>query len=237
MTHRRTIFLLFFLSKLLFVTAQGGSTIKATLDKNKILLGESLTLTVEAHHSPESVISFVSIDSIPHFEMLEKPQVDSVTQEGMTTIKGIYKLTSFDSGHWVIPSFVLNGGIKTDTLPVDVVFSDFDPSKDYHDIKDIIEVKPPKKKPWWWYAAGAAVLLAALLFYWLKRKKPVPAIAKPVQTANPYAEAMKQLDELKEEGLMQNSFIQNWLIFSGYIFSGRKGCCHFRKLLTTWYCS
>jgi hypothetical protein len=56
----------------------------------------------------------------------------------------------------VIPSFVFAEGIVTDSIPVDVVFSEFNPEQDYHDIKDIIEVTPQKKKDkqWWWYLIG-----------------------------------------------------------------------------------
>ncbi len=173
MIFKKQILFLFSLFVVQLVIAQGGSTIKASVDKNKILIGEPIQLTVEVYLSPESVKKFISIDSIEHFELLEKPIIDTTDKEGGLNIKGVYKITSFDSGHWVIPSFVLSKDVKTDTIPVDVVFSDFDPAQDYHDIKDILEANPAEKKAeWWWYAAGGALLLALLLFYLLKKKKP-----------------------------------------------------------------
>ena len=180
------------------VVAQGGTTIKATVDKNKILIGEPTLLTVEVNLSPGSVISFIHIDSIDHFELLEKPVIDTVNTSGSVTIKGIYKITSFDSGHWVIPSFALSGSVKTDSIPVDVLFSDFDPSQDYHDIKDIIEVKPSGNKQWWWYMAGGILFLALLIFYLTRRKKQQPVIV-PKISIDPYAEAMKSLQELQQD--------------------------------------
>ncbi len=156
MNFHRSIFSFLFLFTLHVTNAQFIANIKATADKKRILIGEPLQLTIEANLSTDVVISFVTIDTIGHFEFLDKPVIDTINENGGITIRGVYKLTSFDSGHWVIPSFSSFNGLKTDTIPIDVVFSEFDPNQDYHDIKDIIEVAPAKKKPWWWLVAGGA---------------------------------------------------------------------------------
>ncbi|MGH2554061.1 MAG: hypothetical protein ACRDEB_10105, partial [Chitinophagaceae bacterium] len=128
------------------INAQGGATIKASVDKNKILLGEPVLLSIEVYYSSESEKKLVEIDSIPHFEFLGKPVIDTIEQKNGMRIRSNFKITSFDSGHWVIPSFVLTSSAMTDTIPVDVVFSDFDPKREYHGLKEIIELPPPKKK-------------------------------------------------------------------------------------------
>ena len=229
MIFKKQILFLLSLFVTQLVTAQGGSTIKASVDKNKILIGEPIQLTVEVYLSPESIKKFISIDSIEHFELLEKPIIDSTDKEEGLNIKGVYKITSFDSGHWVIPSFALSKDVKTDTIPVDVVFSDFDPGQDYHDIKDILEANPAEKKAeWWWYAAGGALLLALLLFYLLKKKKSQP-VAVPKVIINPYEEAMKQLEQLqrdKSETKLYYSKLTD--IFRLYIFQ-KKGILSLQK--------
>lgn len=217
---------IFFLLSLFFVQysiAQGGATIKATVDKNKVLIGQLFQLTVEVGLSPESVISFVNIDSIEHFELVEKPVIDTVSSNGSTTIKGVYTLTSFDSGHWVIPSFILFPGVQTDSIPVDIVFSEFDADQDYHDIKDILEISPSKSKiAWWWYTAAAILVLALLLLYLLRKRKPqfVPVSRIVI---NPYEEAMKKLEQLerdKPEIKQYHSRLTD--IFRLYIFKKKK---------------
>jgi LPXTG-motif cell wall-anchored protein len=181
------------------VAAQGGIVVKTTVDKSRILIGEPIQLIIEADIPADAVIAFVRIDSIEHFEFLEKPAIDTINTNTGTIIKGKYTITSFDSGHWVIPSFVLTGNIVTDTIPVDVDFSAFDPTRDYHDIKDILEVKPEaKKSPWWWYVAGGALLLLLLLVYFLRKKKQPPAAA-PLVAVDSYQDAMRQLDKLRDE--------------------------------------
>lgn len=172
------------------------SSIKASVNKNRILIGEPIELTVEANLPVKGKV--FSIDTIPHFEMLGQPVIDTPIVEGNTRpFKGVYTITSFDSGRWSIPSFTLARNIKTDTIPIAVVFTEnFDPTQQYHDIKDIIEVDITRKKfSWWWYAAGGAVLIA-IIIYLLRRKKPVKEV-KPKILVSPYEEAMKGLEELK----------------------------------------
>jgi LPXTG-motif cell wall-anchored protein len=228
MNFHRLIFSFLFLFTVQVTYAQGGTTIKATVDKSRILIGEPLQLTIEANLSAGSGISFVHIDTIEHFELWNKPVLDTTQTNGVTTIKGIYTISSFDSGHWVIPSFILFPSVKTDTIPVDVVFSEFDPNQDYHDIKDIIEVAPAKKKPWWWLVAGGALLLAALAVYLLRKKKPAPVVLPEVEI-DPYKEAMKQLDLLqadKPESKKYHTKLTD--IFRLYIFR-KKGILSLQK--------
>lgn len=198
MIFKKQILFLVSLFFVQLVIAQGGATIKASVDRNKILIGEPLQLTIEIYLSPGSVKNFILIDSIEHFEFIEKPVIDTTAGNGGLNIRGVYKITSFDSGHRVIPSFILSPGLKTDTIPVDVVFSDFDPNQAYHDIKDIIEVQPKKKKQWWWYAVAGALLLLLLVLFLLRKKKPLSVVI-PKTAVNPYEEAMNQLEQLERD--------------------------------------
>lgn len=195
MIFQRTIFFLFFMLAATTVIAQSATVIKASVDKSSILIGEPLQLTIEVQIAANEPIRFVSIDTIEHFEFLEKPRIDTADTDNGTTLKGIYKITSFDSGRWVIPSFNISGATKTDTIPVDVIFSDFNPAQEYHDIKDIIEVTPEQEKEWWWYATGG-VLILLLMLYLLRKRKPKPIVTVPAVIINPYEEAINNLREL-----------------------------------------
>lgn len=228
MIFQKQILFLISLFSVQFIVAQGGATIKASVDKNKILIGQPIQLTIEAYLSPESVKKFIQIDSILRFEFLEKPLIDTLDKKGGWNIKALYKITSFDSGHWVIPSFVLSPDVKTDTIPIDVVFSDFDPNQDYHDIKDIIEAAPSKKRQWWWYIAGGALLLLAVVIYLLQRKKPAPFVA-PKEVINPCEEAMKQLEQLQRDNPEYKQYHSRLTgIFRLYIFR-KKGILSLQK--------
>ncbi len=209
--------------------AQQKKAIQISVDKNKILIGEPLVLTIETYFPAGIVVKEVSADSIPHFEQLEKSVIDTIRKDAGLTVRYIYKLTSFDSGHWVIPAFSLSKSVRTDTIGIDVVFSEFDPGQDYHDIKDIIEVEPLKKRTsWWWYVAGSLLLLGVLIFYFLRKKKPLAGI-KPVPVMNPYEEAMEQLEKLSKKQMEAKEFHSLLTdIFRLYIFR-RKGILSLQK--------
>ncbi|MCB0777839.1 MAG: hypothetical protein KDB99_16160 [Chitinophagaceae bacterium] len=215
--------IIFFLSMLGFlqVSAQDTDVIKVSVDKNRILIGEPLQLTVNAKFSPGSIEKGFLIDSIPHFEFLEEPVFDSSTYNKGAELKIIYKLTSFDSGHWVIPAFSINGGIKSDSIGIDVVFSDFDPSQDYHDVKDILEPEKQKKKGWWYIIAGSLLLLGLLVWYLLRRQKNLPP-EKPVIVIDPYQEAMQRIAELQNTKLPVREYHSRLTgIFRLYVFRKR----------------
>jgi hypothetical protein len=208
--------ILFFLSA--GISRGQSVTIKASVDKNRILIGERLQLRLEAEIPENEPIRFFLIDSIPHFEFLEQTKTDTINTNSGTRLVRVIPLTSFDSGHWVIPSFTFSGNLVTDSLPIDVVFSDFDPTKDYHDIKDIIEIEPTVKKQWWWYAAGGGLLLLLALIYFLTRKKKaIPSAVVP--ETDPYKEAMESLESLRSAKPDPKLFyIQLVNIFRLYVF-------------------
>ncbi len=210
----------------LFVSAQNKTTVKATVDKNKILIGEQMRLTLEADIPENEPIRFFIIDSLPHFEVLDKPPIDTTNTSSGTFLKQVIRITSFDSGSWKIPAFPLGEKLTTDTIPIDVIFSPMDSMQAYHDIKDIIDVKPPEeKKKWWlWYAiGGGALLLILLLIYFLRKKKPVPLVAAPV--IDPYEEAMRQLEKLQWDKPAQKQYYSQLVdIFRLYVY--RKNDIH-----------
>jgi len=192
------ICLVFFLSAGQLLVAQQRPLIRASVTKNRILLGEPFQLVVESTIPGGSIVRPLRIDTIPHFEFLEPPVIDTIREATGIQIKAVYKLTSFDSGHWVIPAYYLSDRIRTDTIPIDIVFTDdFDPNKPYHDIKDIIPVdEENEKKVWWYYAAGGALLLI-LLAILLARRKKKPATA-PVVDRDAYSDALAALDKLRK---------------------------------------
>lgn len=217
----RSIFINIFLFALLLSHAQNRITVKVSVDKNRILLGEHFELTLQVTSPLKETAHFWSVDNIPHFEIVSKEKIDTSNADKTITLKQIIQLTSFDSGHWFIPSFYLEKRIRTDSIPVDVVFSDFDSKQPYHDIKDIIEVNSKEKNTWWLYLVlGGVVLLAGVIILLRRKKKTVVSMAEVV---DPFKEAMLQLEKLQKEDLSAHKFYTKLVnIFRLYIFR-RKG--------------
>lgn len=209
--------------------SQGAIAVKATVDKEKILIGEPIELKLEADVPENELIRFFTIDSIPHFEFLSRDKIDTANTSRGTRLSQSMRITSFDSGQWVIPRFYLADSTATDSVLVDVSFSPFDPNQPYHDIKDVIDVETNEtKQQWWWWAAGGGVLLLIVLLYFLLRKKK-PVQAKAAVPVDPFAEAMRELELLQKEkpdGKQYYSALVN--IFRQYVLK-RKGISSLQK--------
>ncbi|MBD0366020.1 MAG: hypothetical protein ICV53_07950 [Flavisolibacter sp.] len=209
-------------------TAQLG-TLRATLDKSKILIGEPIQLTLETVVPKNSPVQWPVIDTIPHFEVMRRSKLDSQVAERNMRLTQHITLTSWDSGVWMLPSFSLPQNKANRTLPlrVYVTHTPFNPEQDYNDIKEIIEVQKPAKITWYWYAIGAALLL---LLFWLLFPKRKKEKADALSGVGAYKEALAQLEKLKKEGSADAKAFYTELIaiFRTYVHR-RKGIQSFQK--------
>jgi hypothetical protein len=184
--------------------AQEKPTIKASVDKNQILIGEPIRFSIDVQSPMVSGNLLPQFDSIPHFELIEKANRDSLISADGASYHLEWKLTSFDSGTRMIPSFSVSIGnqvYKTDSLAIDVSYGSVDTSKDYHDIKGIIDLENPDVKyiPW---IVGAVTLIALVLFIWFIRQPPtvnrLPIEEESVLShISPLDEALASLEKLK----------------------------------------
>jgi hypothetical protein len=188
-------------------------TLKTTITKNQLLIGEQLQLKVKAEVSLNeyTVDWFVLPDSAGHFEVVDPGKLDTTGSGNTAVLQQTITLTSFDSGSWTTPPFAVafkrisNSNttmLYADSMPVTVSFA-VDTSLQLKDIKPIFDVRD--KWPLWYYLAGAGVvllvvLMAVLLYFYLSRKK-----AKELSGMwlSAYAEAVKGLGQLQQPGTAQ----------------------------------
>jgi hypothetical protein len=187
-----------------FINAQ--VSIRANVDKDNILIGEPITLTVEAYVPLGSTISWINSDTVPHFDILNRLPVDTAQNIDGKKISQSVMITSFDSGQWHLPSFeviVNEQPYYTDSILINVAYTPFDPKDDYRDIKDIIEVVNGSVKYIPWLLAGASLIGLVMLIILLRRRMLTSAVVhKPdVHSVSAYEEAMKALSTLAEKKL------------------------------------
>jgi hypothetical protein len=201
--HRYLVLLMLFIG----VSASSYSQIglKASADSSRILIGQPITITLEAFVPMGETAQWIVPDSIPHFEFVNKQTPDTTGNLESKKLTQVLVLTSFDSGSWTIPEFELKVGkrsLYTDTIPVEVAFAPFDPQSDYKDIRDIIEVTNPNARiiPWIVVALAAGSLIAFIL---LRPKKQALTMKTTIRQNEETAfdEAMRRLRELKQKGL------------------------------------
>jgi hypothetical protein len=197
-------------------------------DKQKILIGEPFNLTLQATFPKRGGIKWITVDTIPHFEILATSKIDSQVTGSSLQVKQMFTLTSWDSGLWLLPRFTLPNinAKKEKPVAIDVVFASFNRAQDYHDIKDIIEVEKPEKITWYWYLIGAALLLLLFLLMFPRRKKGKEAAPAPAVDA--YKEALARLDNLKEHPDVKIFYTDLIHIFRDYVHR-RKGLHSFQK--------
>ena len=182
--------------------AAPAPVLKATVDKQKIVIGEPIQLMLEATVTGDAPLTWPNLDSLPHFDLIQKGKVDSTVKSGERYYRQYLTVTSFDSGAYAIPRLTFIEGNKkyfSDSVRIDIGYSKFDPSKDYHDIKDIIEVPNPFARWFPWIVAGVAVVCLVLVIWLIRKRKMLRAgaAAKDEPRLTPYEEAVSQLRQLE----------------------------------------
>jgi hypothetical protein len=197
--------------------------LKATVDKQKILIGEPVQLMLEATIHSDALFVWPALDSLAHFEWVEKNKVDSTISPGQRYYRQYLTITSFDSGTWAIPRLPFIIGNKTyftDSIRISIDYTKIDPSKDYHDIKDIVEVPNPFARWFVWIVAAVSLLSVAVVIALTRKKKLLKQLI-PRQAAprlSPFEEAIAQLDELERQHLPENGSVKLYYSRLGDIF-------------------
>lgn len=214
--------LFLFILVCLFTPAAFAQSVVAATDRDSILIGEKIELHLKAFFTADQKPEWFTLDTIPHFEIMQRSAIDTQKVEGDLVLTQTLTLTSWDSGSWNIPPLSLPQG-STKALFIYVGHTPFDVSQPYNDIHDIVDVKTPKTSNWYWYFLAVIILIALglLLFPGNKEKK-----ADDAPDPGAYARAMKQLRELDRSGLAENDvkefYTQLVNIFRHYLQSGKR---------------
>ncbi len=209
----RFLILLLILSASAF--AQDGKySVKTSLSKESIVIGDRVELTVSVLVPETSKVSFPALsDSLMKgVELLKKPSFETIKLKSSKS-EQIMKLliTSFDSGSYQLPELkiAITNGANTDTVlsnPIVLVVNTLHRDKE---VKDIYDIKPPIEEPITFkevapWAFGVLILAGFiyLLIIYLKRRKlnqPFSFIQKPVEP--PHVIALRELEKIKQEKL------------------------------------
>lgn len=192
----------------------------ASLDTNRIRIGEQPTLTLTLDHTEQKDdILFPSVKEQlgEDIELIEASPVDTLKPDPdqapkVQRLVQRFKITSFDTGYHPIPPLAFklgNDTARTEPLLLEV--------------KSVKLGKDPKPKPikdvhrfpyswsawfedhWHWFAIAGGILALALLFFILYRrwtkKEPKEESAPPPRP--PHEVAMERLEKLEKEKAWQ----------------------------------
>lgn len=214
---------LFLISYFLFLIHLSAQSVSASLDRDKILLGEQVTLQLNitgVNTDTSFIASWPQInDTINHLEILKRTAIDTIAVNGSNSYQQNFTITGFDSGKWQLGPFnfliqnktsgkqikVSSPAIFLTVLPVDV-----SSLKDYHPLKDIIEVEPVFN--WLPVIISIAVIIIAIIVFIIikKRKKKIKETPKPVLRGTPLERAIEKLMQLQKQSLNSNAEIKKF---------------------------
>jgi hypothetical protein len=217
----KCVLLLFtFHLSLLTLNAQ---SVSASLDRDKILLGEQVTLQFNVGNV-SNLTSFVASwpqikDTLFHTEILKRSAIDTITVNDVNAYHQSFTLTCFDSGRWQLGPFVFviqdkvsGKKINLATQPVFLTVLPVNVSslQDYHPIKDIIDVQTTFN--WKPVIIIAAIILAVLIGFIIikKRRKKIAAKPKIILKGTPLERALEKLSALEKQPLSSATEIKKF---------------------------
>ena len=185
------------------------------VDSAAILIGEQtvlhLTVTTDKDKAVQLVIPRDTL--MAGVEVLEIPKADSTLIENdRLLIKQDLLVTSFDSSLYLLPPFMVIDGadtvysnqvaLKVSTVPVNA-----DKPEEFYDIKSVW--KPPfvlaDYYPWI-FGVLLTLFLICVVAYVIKRmrnRQSILPFKKPEPKLPPHEQAIKELDEIKQQKLWQ----------------------------------
>lgn len=215
------IFIAVFASVSFFTSS--AQSVSSSIDRDKILLGEQVALKISLNRIDENKFFVTALpqinDSINHTEVVKRAPVDTINVAGNYTYQQSFIITSFDSGRWQLGpfDFVIQEKstgkeiqLKTTPLYLTVLPVDVSALKEYHPIKDIIDVQPGFNWLPVIIAALLILLIAGIAFILIKRKKkPVPQL-KPELKGMPLERALEKLKVLQQQSLSSTELIKKF---------------------------
>ncbi len=202
-----SIFLFGFLA-----VAQKIPTVSAKVDTTKIRIGEQINYQITVEDAENGVIfPKLQLDSLGKIEIVESLNIDTLKNR---LIKK-YRLTSFDSGRYVIPKqpiYIWNQPYYTDTILIDVATVAVDTTKQKMYPIKAIQSEPytfEDFKLYLWWILGILLLIALILYFVLRKKETVEEIEAKIP---PYELALNRLKALDEKQLWQKNKIKKYYV-------------------------
>jgi len=163
------------------------------------------------------------IDTISkNIEIIESKDIDTSYLENVLILKKQFKLTSFDSGYFKIPSYSIKFRHESDTLIfesqtlqhyIQVFTPTVDTSQAFKAIKGPISEPYTLREALPWILLGLSIIVIAFLIIWFiqKRKKNKPLfIAKPKTLLPAHVIAFQMLEELRLEKIWQAGLVKEY---------------------------
>ena len=193
---------------------------KVDVDTTDYLIGDYINYSIKIDHGKNIEVFFPSLkDALKKLELITSLPVEKNENEKNVFLTYKYVLAGFDSGSFVIPSFLIPYKTKDDTA-LNFVYTD-SIMISVHTVAvdttaEIKDIKEPLTIPLDWMRIIIIVLLVALasliIYYLIKKylRKKKGETEEVIVQKLPHEEALESLSFLKEKKLWQNGFIKEY---------------------------
>ncbi|MCB0429583.1 MAG: hypothetical protein H6585_10615 [Flavobacteriales bacterium] len=216
--------LLFCILLMAFVPARSQQMeARAGLDTNLLTIGDQTVFKLMVQTNPRTSVIWPQLsDTLTNgLLIIGESKIDTVVNPDtkVTLLTKPYLITSFDSGHYTIPSFLFRDAkdtsitSSTGALNLDVITVQVDTTQAIRNIKE------PMDAPLTWQEMKTLILIVALVvfallfFLWyfiFREKKKQVENTEPVVQLPPHEEALLALRALEEEKLWQQGDIKTY---------------------------
>jgi hypothetical protein len=196
--------------------------VRTMLDSTTMLIGEQSMLTFQIDQFPDiKVLMPVFSDTLPGgLEIVGQPTIDTTkANDGLISIRLQYTITAFEEAVYAVPELPFVDGEDTvfsNSVSIKIIqpFQIDTVTNTFADIKPVI--KPPFN---WKYFLTVTLLvvlsvgiLVLLIFIFIKiiLKKKVIMLNRPTIVIPPDVLALKELDKIREEKLLQSGHIKEY---------------------------
>ncbi len=192
--------------------AQTPPKVSVKVDTTKIRIGEQIHYQISVENAGTGVIfPKLRLDSLQKVEIVEANAIDTLKDRLVKK----YKLTSFDSGSYLIPKqaiYIWNQPYYTDSIKIDVATVAVDTLKQKMYPIKAIQSEPytfDDFKSYFWWILGALLIIGIILYFVLRKKKTAEEIIAGIP---PYQLAVSRLKALDEKQLWQKNKIKQYYI-------------------------
>ena len=180
-----------------------GQEVRASIDRDSLLIGEQIELQLSASADPEALILFPEGQTFYPLEVVNESAIDTLSKRPQLSLRKTYKITQFDAGDYLIApqQITINRNpYTTEAIPVrinDIVVDTT--AQGLYDIKPLGQ-KVPEPKSYWPYVLIAALVASGLYVYFKRSREKKRVIS-------PFEEAISSIDRLKEIELIESASI------------------------------
>lgn len=198
---------------------------KAKLDKESMLVGQQIYINLECAFPSNALIKWpVFTDTIINgVEIIDVSNLDTLAfDKKITALSQKIKITSFDSGNYIIPPFKFIYNFNNDTNNFELETFPLDLNVKFVEIDTTLaikEIKAPLDSPYtfreilpWLLGLITLVLLSLLIIYIVNRirkKKPLLSFSSAKEFL-PHEQALKNLEILKNKKLWEKGSVKEY---------------------------